>query len=204
MAFTYFFRDLHTLQHITRKVIPVTSGRSRVRLWDAGCAMGQEAYSLAIILAENMGHFAFKNLRIFATDIDGSSLFEEIIKEGVYPEVELKRIPRELFKKYFESNGKEGCFRIIDKIRTCVSFQKHDLLSLKPIGENFSLILCKNVLLHFHPEERVEVIKMFHQSLDHGGFLATEQTQKLPKETERLFKRVTADAQLFRKIEAKA
>jgi chemotaxis methyl-accepting protein methylase len=68
MAFTYFFRDLHTLQHITREVIPVTSGRSRVRLWDAGCAMGQEAYSLAIILAENLGPFAFKNLRISATD----------------------------------------------------------------------------------------------------------------------------------------
>lgn len=203
MAFTYFFRDLHTLQHITREVIPVTSGRSKVRLWDAGCAMGQEAYSLAIILAENLGHFAFKNLRISATDIDGSNLFEKIIEEGVYPEVELNRIPRDLFKKYFEPNGKESSFRIIDKIRTCVSFQKHDLLSLKPVGDNFSLILCKNVLLHFRAEERVEVIKMFHQSLDSGGFLATEQTQKLPKETERLFERVTDDAQLFRKIEVK-
>lgn len=199
MAFTYFFRDMHTLELITREVIPYTSGRSKVRLWDAGCAMGQEAYSLAIMFAENLGHFAFKNLHIDATDIDGSNLFEKIIFEGVYPEVEVKRIPGELLKKYFEPNGKPGHFQVVAKIRNCISYQKHDLLSLEPIGEGFSLILCKNVLLHFHLEERLEVIKMFHNSLAPGGFLATEQTQKLPQGVKHLFEQVTADGQLFRK-----
>jgi len=202
MAFTYFFRDLHTLELITREVIPYTSGRSKVRFWDAGCAMGQEAYSLAIIFAENLGHFAFKNLHIDATDIDGSNLFEKIISEGVYPEVEVKRIPGKLLKKYFEPNGKPGYFQVVAKIKDCISYQKHNLLSLKPIGEGFSLILCKNVLLHFHLEERIEVIKMFHHSLTPGGFLATEQTQKLPQRVKHLFEQVTADGQLFRKVTA--
>ncbi|MCK4542081.1 MAG: hypothetical protein KAU17_07610 [Spirochaetales bacterium] len=202
MAFTYFFRDMHTLELLTKAAIPYVTGRSKIRFWDAGCAMGQESYSLAIMFAENMGHFAFKNLHIDATDIDGSNLFEKIILDGEYPEVEIKRIPKEIVKKYFRVNGKPGYFQVIENIRSCVSFRKHDLLSLDPIGDGYSLILCKNVLLHFSPEQRVEVVRMFHRCLAPGGFLATEQTQKLPEGTAHLFTQVTGDAQLFRKVEA--
>ena len=219
MAFTYFFRDIHTLEQVVRHMVPWTSGHSRVRIWDAGCAMGQEAYSLAILLAENMGRFAFRNICIDATDIDTSNLFGAIISEGIYSENELKRMPQQLFKKYFQPSyyddtgqvslpqslppglaGKPPSFKVVDCIRKRVSYQKHDLLSFQPIGDGFSLILCKNVLLHFQYEERVEVIKMFHRSLSPGGFFATEQTQKLPREVTGLFEQVTGDAQLFRKV----
>jgi len=63
------------------------------------------------------------------------------------------------------------------------------------------LILCKNVLLHFKEDERVEVIKMFHGALERGGFLAMEQTQKLPWKVTELFEPVVTNAQLFRKVE---
>jgi len=201
MAFTYFFRDMHTLEHLTKAVVPYISGRSKARFWDAGCAMGQESYSLAIMFAENLGHFAFKNIHIDATDIDGSNLFEKFFIDGVYPEAEIKRIPKEIIKKYFHSNGKPGHFQISANIMSRVSYRKHDLLSLEPIGDNYSLILCKNVLLHFQPEQRAGVVRMFHNSLASGGFLATEQTQKLPQETSHLFEQVTEDAQLFKKVE---
>ena len=200
MAFTYFFRDMHTLEHLTKAVIPHISGRSKVRFWDAGCAMGQEPFSLAIMFAENIGHFAFKNIHIDATDIDGSNLFEKFFTHGVYPEAEIKRIPKEIIKKYFQPNGKPGHFQINANIRSRVSYRKHDLLSLEPVGDNYSLILCKNVLLHFQPEQRTKVVKMFHKSLVPGGFLATEQTQKLPKGTSHLFEQVSEDAQLFKKV----
>jgi len=200
MAFTYFLRDMHTLQLIAKNVIPHLYGRKKIKVWDAGCAMGQEAYSIAIVFAENLGPFAFKNLHIDATDIDGSNQFEEIIVNGVYQEAELKRIPRELFKKYFKPTKSEGYFKVVDTIRNSVHFQKHNLLSLKTIGTGYILIICKNVLLHFQPEQRIEVIRMFYNSLDVGGFFATEQTQKLPKETEHLFERVSSDGQIFRKV----
>lgn len=199
MAFTYFFRDMHTLQLIAKNVIPHLYDRSKIRVWDAGCAMGQEAYSMAIVFAENLGYFAFRNLHIYATDIDGSDQFKEIIVSGVYPEAELKRIPRELFRRYFEPIENPGYFKIVDTIRSSIDYHKHDLLSLKPIAAGFSLVICKNVLLHFPPEKRIEVIKMFYNSLDPGGYLATEQTQKLPKETEHLFESVSSDGQLFQK-----
>jgi len=191
---------MHTLDLIKAHVIPTFSGRRNIRVWDAGCAMGPEPYSLAIVFAENMGHFAFKNVHIDATDIDESNLFGKIISEGVYPEEQVKRIPKDIFNKYFHPEPNNRHFRIDYNIRSHVFFQKHDLRSLEQIGEGFCLILCKNVLLHLKYQERVDVIKMFHKSLASGGFFATEQTQKIPKEIERLFEQVTNNGQLFRKV----
>lgn len=163
--------------------------------------MGPEPYTLAIILRENMGDMIFRNVKIHATDIDGSNLFGKIIIEGIYPMETVERIPKGIFDKYFEPAGKPGHFRIIEAIRKCISFQKHDLLSLEPIRKDMGLIVCKNVLLHFKEEERINVIKMFHGALQEGGFFVTEQTQKIPNELEDLFEPVVSNAQIFRKIQ---
>lgn len=71
---------------------------------------------------------------------------------------------------------------------------------MTPIGQDFGLVLCKNVLLHFSEAQRIEVIRMFHGALMEGGFLAMEQTQKLPGEVEELFEPVVSNAQLYRKV----
>lgn len=202
MAFTFFFRDQHVLELVVEHVVPSFAGRSFIRVWDAGCATGQEPYTLAILLAENMGYFAFKNVRIYATDIDEGGNFGQIIAAGVYQQEELARVPPGLVRKYFEPASVPGYFRVIEPLRSRVVFQRHDLLSLEPIGEDFSLVVCKNVLLHFRPNEQVEVIRMFHRALGKGGYFVTEQTQKLPEELTPLFERVVSDGQLFRKREA--
>ena len=132
MAFTYFFRDLQTLNTAVRYLVPFSSGAAKVRVWDAGCAMGQEPYSLAILLAEAMNHFAYRNLKIYATDIDGSNLFREIIASGTYPTEELERIPRDLFDKYFVPAQKAGHHQIVDSVRSRMEFQRQDLLQLQP------------------------------------------------------------------------
>lgn len=200
MAFTYFFRDYQTLDMIVKNVIPSTIGKKKIRVWDAGCAMGPEPYSIAIMFCENMGKFAFKNLRIDATDIDGSNLFGQIISDGVYPDEQVKRIPKDIFSKYFQPNGKEGSFVIDYQIRNCIAYTRHDLLSLQPIGNDFSLVVCKNVLLHFTQQQRIDVMKMYHSVLVEGGFLAMEQTQKLPEELNPFFRQVKQNTQLFQKV----
>jgi chemotaxis protein methyltransferase CheR len=198
MAFTYFFRDLQILEQITNHVVPYVSGRSRIKVWDAGCAMGPEPYSLAIMFAESMGKFAYKNLRIVATDID--NCFGDIIAKGIYPEEEVKRIPAEIFQKYFRPNGKPGYFEISQEMRDHLVFQKHDLLTLQPLGQDFSMVMCKNVLLHFQQSERIEVLKMFHASLAEGGYFASEQTQKMPAELGHLFEQVSGNGQIYKKV----
>ena len=104
MAFTFFFRDSHSIEQALKYFIPMVNGYRKIKVWDAGCAMGPEPYTFAIMLAEKMGYFAFKNVEIDATDIDETHTFEKIISEGVYPESELSRIPKEIFDKYFLKN----------------------------------------------------------------------------------------------------
>ncbi len=201
MAFTFFFRDMHVLELIVDHTLPVLLGRSFPRVWDAGCAMGPEPYSLAILFAERMGQFAFNNLRLHVTDLDECDTFGKIIKDGIYRTAELERIPSDLLEKYFERVDEDGQWRVVDRVRQRIQFQKHDLLSLKPVGESYSLVVCKNVLLHFSAAQRIEVIRMFHGALAAGGFLAMEQTQKLPVELSHLFRRVVSDGQLYQKVE---
>jgi len=198
MAFTFFFRDAEPLEHAVRFLMSTASGRTRVRIWDAGCAMGPEPYTLAFLLAESMNPFAFRNVQLFATDYDAPLL--EILKEGVYPWEELQRIPTKLFQKYFQPDEKEKHFRVIDQIRQCIQPSVHDLLTYTPIRYGFSLIVCKNVLLHFQPEQRIEVIRMFHKALEPGGIFITEHTQKLPVELFPLFEQLVPDRQVFGKI----
>jgi chemotaxis protein methyltransferase CheR len=200
MAFTYFFRDLQTLEMICEHALPSLRTKRYINIWDAGCAMGQEPYTLAILIRERIGHMYFRNIKISATDIDGSNLFENIIKNAVYSREQVERIPEDIFKKYFTADDKKDHFRIIDELRKQVTFKKHDLLSLSSIGRDFGLILCKNVLLHFNESQRIQVMGMFHDSLQEGGYLAMEQTQKLPKELEGLFEPVVSNAQLYRKV----
>ncbi len=201
MAFTFFFRDQQVLERVVEQILPILAGRSHPRIWDAGSAMGQEPYTLAMILAGRMGHFGFNNLRIDATDVESTGQFARWIEAAVYPKDELSRLPEGILEKYFEPNGEPGHFRVIEKIRRRVVFQQHDLLSFQEIAQGYSLVLCKNVLLHFQPPQRIEVLKMFHRSLAPGGLFASELTQEMPPELAPLFQRAIPDAQVFRKVE---
>ncbi len=200
MAFTYFFRDLQTLEAIRDFVLPDLKTKQYIDIWDAGCAMGQEPYSLSMLLNESMGHMYFRNLRILATDIDESNRFEEIIAKASYPEDLIQRIPKGIFSRHFTSGDEVGYYQLNEEIRKSVTFKKHDLLTLIPPESGFGLIMCKNVLLHFNDDQRLNVIKMFHDALAEGGFLALEQTQKLPLEAKHLFEPIVSNAQVFKKI----
>jgi chemotaxis protein methyltransferase CheR len=200
MAFTFFFRDTHTLEQVCKYFVPYISGMRKINIWDAGCAMGPEPYTFAIILAERMSYFGFKNVHMDVSDIDETDSFGKIVTDGVYSHEDLKRIPEDIFQKYFVRYDDNNNYQVVDTIRTKLNFRKHDLLTLKPFGEAYNLIICKNVLLHFQPEQRIEVIKMFHSVLEPGGMFTTEQTQPLPDECKGLFKQIAADANVYQKI----
>lgn len=199
MAFTYFFRDLHTLELICDHAIPDLRLKAELKIWDAGCAMGPEPYTLAMLLRDRMDQLDFEKVKILATDIDGSDLFDKIILTAEYPREQVQRIPTEIFEKYFIKVEKRDSYQLTAEIRGAVTFQKHDLLTLNGIGKDFGLVLCKNVLLHFNEQERINVIQMFYEALMEGGYLAMEQTQKLPSELEHKFEPVVSNARIYRK-----
>jgi len=200
MAFTYFFRDAQTLELLIERALPTLCGQAFIRIWDAGCANGAEPFTLAMLLRERMSDFVFRNVRILATDIDGQ--FEANIADGLYSDQEIKRIPYPIRYRYFQVTDRPGISRVADEIRGRVRFARHDLLSLVPPREDFSLIVCKNVLLHFDETERRQVIRMFHRAMRPGGLLATEHTQKMPDSLNSLFEPISSHAKIFRRLDA--
>lgn len=201
MAFSFFFRDLPTLEAAVTFMHATTVGQSRIRVWDAGCAMGYELFTLAMLLSEKFGHFGFRNLTIYATDIEKE--FGDIIQKAEYLYGDIERVPDYYREKYFEKTEKKDTYKVSDNLCSRIQFSHHDILGLKPISECLNLIVCKNVLLHFQPDERIEVLKMFHRSLAPGGILANENTQKMPSEMNGYFEQLCNDSQVYRKLEAK-
>lgn len=199
MAFTFFFRDIHTLDLAIKSIIPDIAGRSKIRIWDAGCAMGPETFTIAILFAEYCSKFVFRNIQIDASDIDEQDVFGQTIHDARYPYDILQRIPEDIFTKYFTPDG-DGSYRIVESIRDRVCFHKHNLLSLHPFGSGYTLIVCKNVLLHFTQAQRIDVLKMYHQSLMPGGYLVLERTQQLPVEVQPYFEQLSGEAQFFKAV----
>lgn len=199
MAFTFFFRDRHTLDQLIRHLTPRIEGQNKIKIWDAGCAMGPEPYTFAILLAEAIGRDNYKKVEILASDIDESGNFGEIITDGIYPYQDLKRMPPEIFEKYFAKYDDKDHFKIDDMIKNSVKFLLHDLLTLNPPDRNFDAIICKNVLLHFQPNQRADVIKMFHSVLKPHGLFTTEQTQAMPDSNKQQFNRLVTDACVYEK-----
>jgi len=200
MAFTFFFRDAQTLELLVEQALPDLCGQAYIRIWDAGCAHGPEPYTLAMLLREQMSDYVFRNVRIHATDVDAQ--FAAQIATGIYARQEVQLMPAPMRERYFEPAAEPGFVQVIDEIRQKVTFAEHDLLSLTPPREDFSLILCKNVLLHFDQAQRRQVFCMFHRSLRPGGLLAMEHTQKLPEDLHALFEPAADYAQIFRRLEA--
>ena len=199
MAFTYFFRDGQTLEALIERALPALRGQAFIRIWDAGCAHGPEPYTLAMLLHQRMSDFVFRNVHIHATDVEAQ--FGPRIAAGVYAEQEVKRIPATIRARYFHSASEPGFVQVAEELRRKVTFARHDLLSLRPPREDFSLIVCKNVLLHFDEARRLDVFRMFHGALRPGGLLATEHTQKLPAALGPLFEPVSSFNQVYRRFD---
>ena len=200
MGFSFFFRDVNEMDLIIQYALPELINNTRINIWSAGCSEGQEPYTLAIKLRENMGYFTFKKVKIYATDIDNTSEdFGNIIRNARYHGETVKRIPPDILSTYFTPINEGAEYQLVSEIKEAIEFQKHDLLSYQEIRSAMNVIMCKNVLLHFHEDQRVEVIKMFARALDVKGFLVMERTQEMPKETAHLFEQVTTMGQVFRK-----
>jgi chemotaxis protein methyltransferase CheR len=201
MAYTSFFRDSDALQAIVDVALPELAHAREIRVWDAGCATGEEPYTLAILFASRLGAFMFRNLDILATDHEESSFpqFAERIRLARYSRTDIFWVPQELRELYFLPTEESECFELTQEIRDRVRFLKHDLLTCKAPETGQSLIVCKNVLMHFEPEAQERVLDMYHEALLPGGFLALDGNQRLPPSFKRKFLQVAPGSPLYRK-----
>jgi two-component system CheB/CheR fusion protein len=182
---TDFFRDEELFDHLRRRILPdlIDEARSRgneLRLWSAGCATGEEAYSLAILLADILGtELEELSVRIFATDIDPHAV--TYARRGMYPGAALEHMPGDLRSRYFLPV--DDGFEIKKAVRRLVVFSPHDLGQRAPFPR-IDLALCRNVLIYFTPELQRRSLQLFAFALRPGGRLIlgkSETTSPLPE-----------------------
>ncbi|GBG56869.1 chemotaxis protein CheR [Sporomusaceae bacterium FL31] len=169
---TEFFRTPEKFSELEKKVLPDLLTKSpKLNIWSAGCSIGAEPYSLAIILSELTPHTKH---RILATDLDVEILAKA--KKGVYTNNEFKNIPQTREKKYFKQV--ENNFIISEEIKARVEFQRHNLL-LDKFETGFDLILCRNVVIYFTEEAKDALYRRFFAALKPGGVLFVGGTEAI-------------------------
>ena len=179
---TEFFRDPEAFEYLRRDILTelIERGRGRgkvLRLWSAGCATGEEAYSLALLVQELLGSEVNAwNVRIFATDLDEEAL--NFARRGVYPSSVLRYVPGEYKERHFERVG-HG-YRVKKALRDMVVFGQQDLSRAAPFPR-IDLVLCRNLLIYFKPELQQDLLDLFAYALSsaHGYlFLGKAETAR--------------------------
>jgi two-component system CheB/CheR fusion protein len=168
---TSFFRDPVTWDRIREEAIArllaEKSNGEALRVWCAGCASGEEPYTVAILLAEAMGLDRFKHqVKIYATDVDEEALTQG--RHGSYTERQVATVPHAALAKYFDRFN--GRYFFNKELRRSVIFGRHDLIQDPPISR-VSLLVCRNTLMYFNADAQSRILDRFHFALEENGFL---------------------------------
>lgn len=197
---TALFRDPHFYNALRKAVVPLLRTWPHVKVWDAGCATGEELYSLAILLTEAG---LSSRSRIYATDISAAAL--ETARAGVYSLDILAEGSRNYaefggeysLSSYFMAGREAG---VMDgRLRNNITFARHNLAMDKSFGE-MQMIICRNVLIYFNRELQDMVLEMFWESLDNGGYLCLGCNESIAfTPVEKRFEVVDAQARIYKK-----
>jgi len=169
---TQFFRDPEAFAYIQDEILPKLIAKARthdkvLRLWTAGCATGEEPYSLAMLLSDMLGsEMPGWSIKIFATDLDDAAI--AFARHGIYSENLLKEVPDDYRNRFFERV--DSGYRIAKILRQMVIFGQQDLSRSAPFPR-IDLVLCRNVLIYFAPELQDYVLNQFAFSLSPDGYL---------------------------------
>jgi two-component system CheB/CheR fusion protein len=196
---TAFFRDPASWEVLRdqaiREILKNRSAKDPIRVWSVGCASGEEAYSLAMLFAEELGAQAFKRrVKIYATDLDEDAL--EQGRRGRFPAKEVQDIEESLLKKYFEKVGPDYVFQ--RDLRRAIIFGRHDIMNDAPIS-NIDLLVCRNVLIYLDTATQNRVLPRLHYALSDGGFLFLGKAETLLARS-LLFEPLSIKDRIFRKI----
>lgn len=196
---TTFFRDASAWQSLAEEIIPrildVKAENEPIRVWSAGCASGEEAYTLAIILAEALGIEEFKTrVKIYATDVDEDTLTQGRLAS--YTARVVRNVPEELRGRYFDTARTVYTFR--NELRRAIIFGRHDLLQDAPISR-LDLLVCRNTLMYFNAETQSRILARFHFALKDTGFLFVGKAEMLLTHTN-LFTPVQLKYRIFSKV----
>lgn len=196
---TSFFRDSEAWDYLVQEALPKIiadkPADQPLRVWSAGCASGEEAYTLAVVLTEILGVEQFQErVKVYATDVDEDALTRA--RQGSYELRDLDPLPAELREKYFELTGSRYTFRA--DLRRAVIFGRHNLIQDAPIS-HLDLLVCRNALMYFNAETQSRVLTRFHFALNGKGLLFLGKAEMLLTHAS-LFTPVNLKHRIFSKV----
>ena len=176
---TSFFRDPEAWEYVTEHVVPQILDAKRpdapIRVWCAGCASGEEAYSIAMLLAERLDPERFRaRVKIYATDLDEDALNHG--RQANFSAKQIEAVPEALARRYFEADGQSLAFR--KDHRRSIIFGHHDLVQDAPISR-VDLLICRNTLMYFNAETQARILRHFLFALNDPGFLFLGRSEML-------------------------
>lgn len=180
---TYFFREPRHFEFFKDVILPAWRG-DVFRVWSAASSTGEEAYSLAMVLAENMGT---RNWEVFASDLNTRVI--EVARQGVYPLDRLEHMDPSFLEKYCLKGvrARAGFFRVDKKIRAKVRFEQVNLKSPPPPGlGRFDVIFLRNVLIYFDQDFKKQVVERLAAALKPGGYFIVSHSESLHRLTDEL------------------
>jgi two-component system, chemotaxis family, CheB/CheR fusion protein len=196
---TSFFRDPQTWDFLSAEILPRLAGSKPdgepIRMWSAGCASGEEAYSRAMATAEALGPDVVRDrVKIYATDVDDEALNQA--RQARYSPREVEGVSPELLARYFERNGNGHVFS--KDLRRSVIFGRHDLIQDAPISR-IDLLVCRNTLMYLNSETQSHVLARFSFALREGGYLLLGKAEMLLAHSN-LFTSVDLKRRVFQKV----
>jgi two-component system, chemotaxis family, CheB/CheR fusion protein len=195
---TRFFRDAETWEQLRAQIVPELVEQQDggpIRVWSAGCASGEEAYSLAMLFAEVLGaNETLTRVKIYATDLDEQALAHA--RHATYTDREVEGIDPELRGRYFEAIGDRHVFR--GDLRRAVIFGRHDLVQDAPISR-VCLLTCRNTLMYFNAETQSRVLQRLHFALRDDGYLVLGKAEMLLSQSH-LFIPTDLSRRIFTKV----
>ncbi|HUO92303.1 MAG TPA: chemotaxis protein CheB [Rhizomicrobium sp.] len=195
---TCFFRDAEAFDALRREVIPaLLAGKGagdKIRIWAPGCSSGEEAYSIAILIAEQLTRArARPQVQIFATDIDEPMLAKA--RAARYPQSGVKDVPLELLDRYFFAQ--EDDFVLVQSIRDIVRVSNHNLIKDPPFSR-VDMVVCRNLLIYLNADLQQRLVPVFHYALRPGGWLFLGSAENIASRND-LFEPVDQSARIYRR-----
>ncbi len=196
---TRFFRDETPWAYLASDIVPQLLARNAdgrpVRVWSAGCASGEEAYTLAMVLCEGLGAERFRaRVKIYATDVDEDAL--AAARAATYTARQVEDVPEGWRETYFERSDDRYVFR--KDMRRSVIFGRNDLVQDAPISR-IDLLVCRNTLMYFNAATQASILGRFHFALVEGGFLQLGRAETLLTQGSS-FKPVSLKHRIFAKV----
>ncbi len=198
-----FFRDPHVWEAVKSQVLrPIIAqkrarGSRIIRIWSAGCARGEEPYTISMILHELLNPILNGfTITILATDIDPNAI--EAAKLGEYDPKSLATVPPALIRKYFYYDNMTGKYVVKDIVKRIVKFKVHDVTRHPPITL-VDVIFCRYLLIYIAKDVQLKVLSNFYRALSSGGYLVLGASEFLPEKIHSMFETINLRARIYRK-----